>query len=210
MSTNGSPPKTTNMAPTGGLFGSQQRPDDNVAASDINGRKTLSKDTQFGQLANQFHPAPPGYSYPPLQPPFPGAPQLQHQALFNMTPSSQPSSGSAEGYPSYGQSWQVYDFPQGGCGGPRMVPHQQLTVLALSFPGSPRVPAAPPGNTPVIHPTSSARTAPGQLPGAPWKPPISLPTKWSQPAAGPRRTDVAGIVDLPPIPDITDDEYDAI
>jgi len=114
MSTNRSPPKTTNMAPPGGLFGSQQHPDDNVGASDNNAGNTPSKDTHFGQPTNQFHP-PLGYSYPPLQPPFPCAPQFYHPAPFNMTPSSQPSSGGAtQGYQSYGLSWQGYDFPQGG------------------------------------------------------------------------------------------------
>jgi hypothetical protein len=68
MLTNGSPPKTTNMAPSGGLFGLQQCPDDNVGASDNNARNTPSKDTQFGQPPDQIHP-PPGYSYPPSQPP---------------------------------------------------------------------------------------------------------------------------------------------
>jgi len=76
MLTNGSPPKTTNMAPTGGLFGSQQRPDDNVGASYSNGGNTRSRETQFWQPANKFHsppPPPPVYSYLPSQPPFPGA-----------------------------------------------------------------------------------------------------------------------------------------
>ena len=112
MSTNGSPLKTTNtMAPLGGLFGSHQRPDDNVGTSDNNAGNTLNKDTQFGQPTNQFLP-PPGYSYPPSQPPFPGAPQFYHHAPFNMTPSSQPSSGATQGYASYGPPWEGYDFPQ--------------------------------------------------------------------------------------------------
>ena len=91
MSTNGSPPKTTIMAPTSGLVGSQQRPDDNVGASDNTGGNSPSKDTEFGQPANQFHPPPPplGYSYPPSKPQFPGTPQFYHQAPFHMTPSSE-------------------------------------------------------------------------------------------------------------------------
>jgi hypothetical protein len=106
MSTNGSPPKTTNMAPSGGQFGSQQRAEDNVGASDNNAGNTPSKDTQFGQPQNQIHP-PLGYSYRPSQPPFPGAPQFHHPAPFNMTPSSQPSSGGAtQAYQCYGPSWQ--------------------------------------------------------------------------------------------------------
>jgi len=170
MSTNGSPQKTTNMAPPGGLFGSQQRPDDNVEASYNNAGNTPSKDTQFGQPTNQIHP-PPGYSYLPLQPPFPGAPQFYHPAPFNMTPSSQPSSAATQGYRSYGPSWQAYDFPQGGYGGPQMFPPQQFAGHGLSSPGAPRVPPAPPRNNPVIWPTLSSSTAPGQLPGAPRIPP---------------------------------------
>jgi len=212
MSTNGFPPKTTNMAPPSGLFGSQQRPDDNVGASDNNAGNTPSKDTQFGQSANQFHsppPPPPGYSYPPLQAPFPGAPQFYHQAPFNITPGSPPSSGATQGYSSYRPSWQAYDFPQGGCVGPQMFNHQQVTGHGPSSPGAPRVPTAPPGNTLVIQLTSSASTAPGQLPGAPGRHPISLPTKRFQLAVEPRRTGVAGIADLPPLPEIFYDQYDA-
>jgi hypothetical protein len=90
-----------------------------------------------------------------------------------------------------------------------MFPPQQFAGHGPSSPGAPRVPPAPPGNNPVIRPTSSASTAPGQLPGAPGRPPISLPTKRFQPAAEPRRTDVAGIADLPPLPEISYDQYDA-
>jgi len=110
MSTNGSPLKTTNMAAQGGLFVSQQHPDDNVGASDNNTGNTLSKDTQFGQPTNQIYP-PPGYSYLPAQPPLPGSPQLYHHAPFNMTSSSRQSTGATQGYQSYGPSWQAYDFP---------------------------------------------------------------------------------------------------
>jgi len=209
MSTNGSPPNTTNMAPSGGVFGSQQRPEDNVGASDNNAGNTPSKDTQFGQPPNQIHP-PLGYSYPPSQPPFPGAPQFFHPAPFKMTPSSQPSSdGATQAYQSYGVSWQGYDFPQGGYGGPQMFPSQQFAREEPSSPGTPRVPPAPARNRPVNPPTSSSSTPYGQIPSAPGRPPISLPTKRFQPAAEPRRTDVVGIADLPPLPDISYDEFDA-
>jgi len=213
MSTNRSPPKTTSMAPTGGLFGSQQHPDDNVGASYNNARNIPSKDTHFGQPTNQFRPPPPlpppGYSYPPSQPPFLGAPQFYHHAPFNITPSSQPRSGATQGNPSYGPPWQGYDFPQGGYGGHQMFPPQQFTGHGPSSPGAPRVPPAQPGNYPVIRPTSSVFTAPGQLPGAPGSPPISLPTKRFQPVAEPGRADVDGIANLPPWPEISYDEYDA-
>jgi len=153
MWTNRSALKTTNMAPSGRLFGLQQRPEDNVGASDNNAGNTPSKDTQFGQPPNQIH-SPLGYSYLSSQPPFPGAPQLNHPAPFNMTPSSQPSSGGAtQGYQSYGPLWQWYDFPQRGYGGPHMFPPQQFTRQGPSSPGAPRVPPAPAGNHPVIRPT---------------------------------------------------------
>jgi hypothetical protein len=206
MSTNRSPLKTTNMAPPGGLFGSEQRPDDNEGASDAG--NTSNKDTQFGQPRNQF-PPPPGYRYPPLQPPFPGAAQFYHHASFNMTPRSQPSCGATQEYASYGPPWQGYDFPQGGYGGPHIFPHQQFPGQGPSCPGTPRVPPTLPGIILVIQPTSSASTPYGQVPGAPGRPPISLPTKRFQPAAEPCRTDVAGIADLPPLPEISRDEFDA-
>jgi len=176
MSTNGSPPKTTNMAPLGGLFDSQQHPDDNVGASDNNAGNIPNKDTQFGQPTNQF-PPPSGYSYLPSQPLFPGAPQSYHPATFNMTPSSQPSSGATQGYQRYGPPWQGYDVPQGGYGGRQMFPPQQFTRQGPSSPGVPPVPPALPGSIPVIRPTSSASTPYRQLLGAPGTPPICLPTK---------------------------------
>jgi len=208
MSMNGSPPKTTNMAPPGGLFGSQQCPDDNVGASDNNAGNTPNKDTQFRQPTIQF-PPPPGYSYSSSQPPLPGFPQFYHHVPFNMTPSSQPSSGATKGYASYGPPWQGYDLPQGSYGGPQMFPPQQFTGQGPSSPSAPRVPPALPGNIPVIRPTSSASTPYWQLPGASGRPPISLPMKWFQPPAGLHRTDVAGIADLPPLPEISYDEFNA-
>jgi len=209
MSTNGSPPKTTNTAPQCGLFGSQRRPDDNLGGSNINAGNTLSKDTEFGQPRNQF-PPPPGHSYPPSQPPFSAAPQFYHPAPFNMTPSSQPSSGGAtQGYQSYGPSWQRYDFPQGGYSGPQMFPPHQFTGQGPSSPCAPRVPPAPAGDIPVNRRTSSSSTPYGQIPGTLERHPISLPKKRFLQAADQRRTDVAGIADLPPLPAIAYDEFDA-
>jgi len=90
-----------------------------------------------------------------------------------------------------------------------MFPPHQFTVHGLSSPGAPRVPPAPPGNNPVIWPTASTSSVPGWHPGAPGWLPISLPTKQFQLAADPRRTDVAGISDWPPMPEICQDEYNA-
>jgi len=126
-----------------------------------------------------------------------------------MTPSSQPSSGATQGYQSYGPSWQAYDFPQGGHGGPHMFPPQQFTGHGPSSPGAPRVPPAPPQTNPVIQPTTSSSTAPGQLPGAPGRPPSRFRMQEFLPAVELWRTDVAGIADLPPLPDIPYDQYNA-
>jgi len=156
MPTNGSPPKTPNMAPLGGLFGSKQYPDDNVEASDDYAGDTPSKDTQFRQPTNQL-PLPPGYSHPPSQSPLPGAPQVYHPAPFNIKPISQPSSGGAKkGYLSYGPSWKGYDFPQGGSGGQQMFPHQQFPRQGPSSPDACRVPPALTGTIPVNLPQSPA------------------------------------------------------
>jgi len=209
MSTNGSPRKTINMAPTGGLLGSQQqRSDDIVGASNNNAWNTPSKDTQFGQPTNQIHPQP-GYNYLHSPPLFPGAHLLYHYAGFNMTPSSQPSTGATQEYRSYGPSWQAYDFPQRCYGGPQMFPHQQVTGNGPLSPGAARVPLAPPRYNSVIWPTSSSCTAPEQLPGAPGRHSSSLPLKRFQPAVEQWRTDVTGIANLPPLPEIFYDIYNA-
>jgi len=100
-----------------------------------------------------------------------------------MTPSSKPSTGAIQGYPSYGPLWQAYDFPQGGYGGPQMFPPQQFTGQGLSTPGALCAAPALPQNNPVIRLTCSSSTAPGQLPGAPGRPRISLPMKRYQLAA---------------------------
>jgi hypothetical protein len=158
MSTSGYPPKTTNMAPPGGLFGSQQQhPADNVGESDNNAGNTPNKETQFWQPTNRF-PTPPGYSFPPSQPPFPGTHQFHPRATFNMTPSSQPSSVATQGYASYRPPGQGYDFPQGSYRRPQMFPPQQFTGQGLSSPGAIQVPPALSGNIPVIRPTSSSST----------------------------------------------------
>jgi hypothetical protein len=84
-----------------------------------------------------------------------------------MTPRSHPSTGAAQGYPSYGPSWQAYDFPQGGYGEPQMIPPQQFMSHGPSSPGAPRVPPSPAQTNPDIWPTSSSSTAPLQLHGTP-------------------------------------------
>jgi hypothetical protein len=204
ISTNGSPLKTTNMASPGDLFGLQRRPDDKVGASDAG--NTPNKDTQFRQPTNLFLP-PWGCIHPPSQPPFPSAPQFYHHAPFNMTPSSQRSSGATQGYVSYGPPWQGYNFPQGGSGGPEMFPPRQFPRQGPSSPDAPRVSPDLPGYIPVIWPTFSTSTPYRKLSGTPERPPICLPTKRFQLAAETPRTYVTGVADLPPFPEISYDEF---
>jgi len=199
--------RITDTAPTGGVCGWQQHPDDNVGVSHINTGNRRCKDSQFWPPMNQFHP-PPGYSYLTAQPPFPGAPLFYHRAPFNMTPSSEPISGATQGYPSYRPSWQGYDSPQRCYGGHQKFPPQQFAGQGPSSPGAPRVPPAPPGNNAVILPTSSASTPYEQHPGAPARPPIALPTKQFQQTAELRSADFAGIQDLPQLPRISYDKFD--
>jgi len=90
-----------------------------------------------------------------------------------------------------------------------MFPPQQFTRQGPSSPGAPQVPPALPGNIPVIRPTTSASTPYGQLPGTPGRPTISVPTKRLQPEVEPCTTDDSGIADLPPLPEISHDEFDA-
>jgi len=90
-----------------------------------------------------------------------------------------------------------------------MFPPQQFTRHGLSPPGALQVTPAPPQINAVIGPTSSASTSPGELPGVPGRHPISLPMQQFQAAADPRRMDVAGIADLPPLPHTSYDQEDA-
>jgi len=200
----GSPPKTVNMAPPGGLFGSQQQCDDNSESPDESSRHATRKDSQFGKQTNQYYPQQ-GYGYRPSQQPFPGAPHFYHQSPFNMTHSSQPTSSASQGYPpSYLPPWQGYNLHHGGYGGSQMFPPLQFPGQRPSFPGALRVPPGPPGNHPVNHPTSSSLTPPPQPPsGAPGRHCMSLRKKRFQPPAELRKTDVVRIADLPPLPEMS-------
>jgi len=89
-------------------------------------------------------------------------------------------------------------------------PHRSSQDKGPSSPGEPRVPPGLPGNHPVNQPTTSSSTSPPQPPsGAPGRHPIHLPTKRFQPPAEQWKTDVAGIADLPPLPEMFYDGYDA-
>jgi len=208
MSTQGSPPKTVNMAPPGGLLGSHRRGDDISESPDKSSRHATPKHSQFGIHLNQYHP-PQGYGYLPSQQSFLGAPQFYHQSPFNMTHCSQPTSSTNQRYPGYGPPWQGYDLHQGGYGGSLMFPTPQFPGQGLSSPGAPRVPPGPPGNHTVNLPTSSSSTPPPQPPsGAPGRHPISPPTRRFQAPAELRKPDAAGIADFPQVPELSYDEYD--
>jgi len=209
MSTKGSPPKTVNMAPPGGLFALQQRGDENSESPDKSSRHATRNDSQFGKHTNQCHP-PQGYGYCPSQQPFPGAPHIYDRYPFNMTHSTLPTCSASQQYPSVAPPWQGYDLHQGGYGRSQMFPPPQFPGQGPSSPGAPRVPPGPPGNHPLNQPTSSSSTPPPQPPsGSPGRHPISLPTKRFQPPAETRNPDVAGIADLPPLLEISYNEYDA-
>jgi len=90
-----------------------------------------------------------------------------------------------------------------------MFPPQQFTGQGLLSPGTPPVPPVPPGIKLVIRPTSDASTPYQQVAGTPGRPPIRLPTKQFQLSAELHRTDVAVIADLPPLPKIAYDKFDA-
>jgi len=208
MSKKGSPPKTVNMMPPSGLFGLQQRGDDNSESLDESSQHATRRDGQVGKHTNHYHP-PQGYGYPPSQQPFPGAPQFYHRSPFNMMHSSQPTSSASDEYPRSGPPWQGYDLHQGGYGGSQMFPPSQFPGEGPSSPGAPRVPPGPPGNHPVNQPTSCSSTPPPQpVSGAPGRHPISLPMQTFLTPAEPRKADVAGIAHLPPSPEMSSDKYD--
>ena len=188
----------------------QQHGDVKSESPDERSRHATHKDIHFGKHTNHYQPLPQGYCYPPSQLPFPGAPQFYHQSPFNMTHSSLPTSSTSQQSPSYGPPWQGYDLNQGGYGGFQMIPRPQFPGRGTSSPCAQRVPPGPPGNHPHNQPTSSSSTPPLQPhSGAPGRNAISLPTKRFQPPAEPQKTDVAGIADVPPLPEMCYDEYDA-
>jgi len=122
--------------------------------------------------------------------------------------SVQPTTSISQLYPSYGAQWQGYDLHQGGYGESQMFPRQQFPAQGLTSPGAPRVSPRLLGNNQVNRATSSTSTPPpGRFSGTPGRPPISLlMTRFLLPAE-PWKTDVARIVDLPPLPEISYDNY---
>jgi len=209
MSTNGSPLKAVNMAPPNGLFGNDQRHEDNSESSENCSGTATGKECRFGTYTNQYH-LPHGYGCLSSQQPFPGAPQFYRHSPFNMTHSLQQTTSANQGFPSYRPQWQGYNLHQGGDGRSQMFPPPQIPQQMLSSPGAPRVPPGPPENHPVNWPTAFGPNHPAEPPsGAPGRPLISLPTEGLQPPAEPRKTDVAGIQYLPRLQENSLDDYDA-
>jgi len=209
MSTNRSPLKTANMAPPGGILGTQQPLEDNSESPENCAWTATGKDSRFEKQTKQYH-LPHGYGYPPSQQPFPGAPQFYQHSPLNMKHSSQPTTSASQGYPSYGPQWQRYDIHQGGHGGSQMIPPPQIRGQGPSSPGAPWVPPGPLESHPVNWPTSSSPNPPPEHPScAPRRPLISLSTKRFQPPWDPRTTDVALIAELPPLPEMSYNKYDA-
>jgi hypothetical protein len=140
------------MALPGGLFGMQQRREDNSESSENSSQTATGKDSQFGKQTNQYQP-PHGYGYLPSQQPFPGPPLFYQHSPLNMTHSSQPTTSASEGYPGYGPPWQGYDLHQGGYGGSQMFPPPQIPGQGSSSAGAQRLPPGPPETHPVNPPT---------------------------------------------------------
>jgi len=197
------------MVPPGGLFGSLPCRDDNSGSSDNGSRTATGQDSRSGKHDNKNLP-PHRYGYPPSHQPFPGAPQFCHNSPFKMTKQFTTNHQRKPTISKLWAQWQGYDLHQGSYGKCQMFSHQQIPGQEPSCPGAPRVPPWPPGNNPVNWPISSSSTPPPRHPfGAPVRPPISLPMNGFLPPAEPRKTDVARIADLPPLPEIFNQEYDA-
>jgi len=209
MAMKGSPPKTANMAPTDGIFGTQHRHDNNSGSSDNGSQPATGKVSRSGKHANQYYPRN-AYGYPPSQQQFPGAQQFYQHSPFNITHnSSQPTTSISQQYPSYVPQWQGYDLHQCGYAESQMFPQQQFPGQGPSLAGVLRVPPGSAGTNTVNRPTSSSFTPPpGHRSGAPGRPPISLPMQRFLQPVELRKTVVTRIADLPPFPEISYDEYD--
>jgi len=91
-----------------------------------------------------------------------------------------------------------------------MFPPLQIPGQGPLSSGAPRVPPGSLENHPVNWPTSSSSNPPPEPPSrAPRRPPISLPTKRLQLPAELPKTDVARIAVLPPLREMSYDDYDA-
>jgi len=90
-----------------------------------------------------------------------------------------------------------------------MVPTPQFPGERPSSPGALRVSPGPPGNLPFDKPTCFSSTPPPQTPSSVLgRHPITLLTKRFQTPVEQRKTDVAGIGDSSPLPEMSYDKYD--
>jgi len=91
-----------------------------------------------------------------------------------------------------------------------MFPSPQIPGQGPSSPGALRVPPGPLETHPVNQPTlSSCNPPPERTSGAPRRFPISLSMKQFQPPAELRKIDDIRIAELPPLPEMSYDDYDA-
>jgi len=91
-----------------------------------------------------------------------------------------------------------------------MLAPTQFPPQGPSSPGAPRVPPGQPGNYPLNQPTSSSSTPlPQSSSGPPGRHPIRPQTKIFQSPAKPQTTDVTGIAGLPPLLEMSYDQYNA-
>jgi len=199
-----------NMASLGSLLTTKKWDDDTSQLSDNSSQPATGTVSRFRKYTTQYYP-PQVYHYPPSQQPFPGAPQLYHHSPLNMTRTSQATACASTEFPSYGPRLEGFNLHQGGYGTSQMSPPVQIPRQGSASPSAPRVPPGLMGNNPVNQTTSSSSTPPPGTPSrVPGRPPISLQTKGEQPPADPHKRYVAGIEDLPPLPEISYDKYDAV
>jgi hypothetical protein len=127
-----------------------------------------------------------------------------------MTHSSQPTPSASHGYPWYGPPWPGYDLHQGGYGRSQMFPSSTDSRTRPIMSRCTESAFRTAGNHPVNWPTlSSSNPQPERPSGADRRPLISLPTKRFQPPAEPQQTDVARIAELPPLQEMSYDDYHA-
>jgi len=125
-----------------------------------------------------------------------------------MTHSSQPTTSASRGYSSYVPQWQRYNLHQRRYGESQMFPRPQFSGQGPSSPCALRVPPGLLEINSVKRPiTSSANPPPGPASATPARPPICLLIKGYQPPVEMRNTEVAGIVDLPPLLEISYANY---
>jgi len=197
MSMNGTPPKTTNVAPAGSLNGTQQWCQHNSEPSENCSHTATCKDGRFGKQSNQYY-LPSRYGYRPSKMSYSGAGLIYHHSTFNTILSSQPTNSTRLGFPSHVLQRQGYDHNQGRYVGSQMFSAPQIPEEELSSPGVSQVPPELLETHPVDLPTSSSPNPSPEPPsGVPGWHPIGLRIQNFQPPADPRKSDIQGLRTCP-------------